>query len=500
MSSWKKVLCMSLCLTTVSMSVGCDNIRNAFNSSDSASDEVITEEQATVLADSYFEGVLATLDNMKSFKFTMSVSGETQTIPVGQGGEATEDADSSTIDVRIDAVISQQAIQLKVSEASKDYQYDDNGNVISITDEMFVDESIVTAEYTYNRSYYYDIGATEEEIANIANTEKWYKVETTLEEDISVSIEETFGELPVELIKKLLATKEVKQAKEAVVAAIKDAIADEILAGHIKNGKVAYEEDFADDVNAIITFLENIDENKDTLGKVINRVLATVAPGITVEAVLGQIKAYTKMTVSEALTAIDDMLTTNYQTNLQAIKDAIVNSEIADVLFTDAFAFDAETIQVIKDWKVESLKTGEYKDVVLGDLINTFLLENGVVEAPTEGEDSVDYCAEYLALAEMALDMTLADLEIEIPSFKGINIEEIKTSFEMQFNNKYWVEAVSGAFALALEVEEFNYDTDALEYRNTLDFTLAFGIEEISDKTAVIVIPADDDCNVVTGK
>ena len=142
----------------------------------------------------------------------------------------------------------------------------------------------------------------------------------------------------------------------------------------------------------------------------------------------------------------------------------------------------------------------EIKDLIIGDLINSFMIENGMVEAPVEGEEPIDYCAEYLAIIETALETTLAELGVEIPSFKGVHINEVKVSSEMLINSKYWVEAVSGGLSLDLEVEEFDYETGALSYSTSLDIGLAVSITKISDKTVDIEIPADANCNVVTDK
>ena len=500
MKVWKKMLCMALCLSMATTAMGCDKIRGAFGGGDSASDSFGWEMsgEPDVIADSIFDGAVATLENMKSCEVTFTVSGAVKSEYFNEDGSS--EVNSSPVEMTVNVVVSQQAVKLTAIQASQNYEYDDEGNAI-ITDIISVNEQVITAEYSYDRSYYYGVNATQAEITEIANAEKWYKTETTVADDLSTSIQETFGEIPVELIEKLLATKEVKQAQEVIETAIKDNIADAIKAGKIKNGKATYEEDFADDVNSVISFLENIDENKDTLGNVINRALATVAPGLTAEALLGQIKAYTKMTVAEALTSIDELLTANYNTNLQAIKDAIVNSEIMGVLFTDVLEMDAETIAQIKAWQVSSLKEDpEIKDLIIGDLINSFMIENGMVEAPVEGEEPIDYCAEYLAIIETALETTLAELGVEIPSFKGVHINEVKVSSEMLINSKYWVEAVSGGLSLDLEVEEFDYETGALSYSTSLDIGLAVSITKISDKTVDIEIPADANCNVVTDK
>ena len=207
------------------------------------------------------------------------------------------------------------------------------------------------------------------------------------------------------------------------------------------------------------------------------------------------------MTVAEALTSIDVMLTAKYNTNLQAIKDAIINSEIMGVLFTDVLGLDAETIAQIKAWKVSSLKEDpEMKDLLVGDLINEFLLEMELVEAPEEGERPIDYCAEYLAMFEMALDTTLAELDIEIPSFKGIHIEKIKVASEMQMSKKYWLESVSSSLSLGLDVEEYDYETGILDYKTSVDLNLALSIAKISNKIVDIKIPADENCTVITDK
>ena len=497
---WKKTLCMALCLTMMTSAVGCNNLREAFggDSTDSSVDNSqnqeieLTETEAETLAESYYNGLLATAEGVKSFAVSASLALDAKTEYVGEDGKIDEsltetDSNKATFDIVVSQTDAGVVIKL-YAETDGTYYYYENGEEVEIAYTSYAD-IIVTPDYTYQRNYEIDESMTADEIAEQKAT-KWYKSETTFDEEITTSINEVFESLPEGLLDKLLATKEIKDAEQMLISASKNVIKEALLAGAIKGG-ISFEEDLAGKANEIMTFLEGIDEEKDTLGKVINHALTAVAPGLTAEALLGQLKAYSKMTVSEALTSIDEFLASTYQTDLQTIKDEIVNSEFASVLFKDAFVFEDDIVQQIKDWKVASLKEGEYKDVIVSDFINTFLVENEIVTPPEEGE-APNYCMEGLAMAEAALDATLAELDIEIPSFKGINLEEVKVSSTVKFTDKYWLESVSDAVSLKLTVENFN-DEGAVEYYGTLGVQAALNISNISDKAVTIELPAEAD-------
>lgn len=513
MKMWKKTMAMLMCATMAVGSFAACNKDGDSSSNDStptppAPPAPTAEELATAAAEAYVNGAIDTLKNAKSFKVVINVNNKDVTDYFGEDGETVDpelqetDEGSSTVEI----ILSQDGdgVAIHTTEIEVDtYNYDDEetGAEIEVTNTN-VNETIMKGGVEYSRYYYYDDSMTADEIA-AAKAEKWNKY-TEAEEGAEGEMAVT-SIISEELIQKLLDTKEVEDAYNMLIDALTGELKTKILSETVADGNFVWEYDFADEVNAILAYIEGIDETKDTLGKVVNEVLAEVAPGLTAEALIGQLKAYSKMTVADALKNIDTMLA-EYETSLQGIKDAIFNSEIMGVLLTDegilaATGLDAATIQSIKDWKFASLQEAgnEVGSAIVGELINGLLLQQGIVEAPEEGEEPIDYVAQFLAEAEANLAMTFEELGMEMPDMAGNLAKKLEGTYGVSFDTtSKALKTINFSFyaELVSYEEDYNEATDEYDlvvgyYTQIIDMDIT--VSEISASTVTINAPAEAD-------
>lgn len=507
MKMWKKTMAMLMCATMAVGSFAACNKDNDDSSTNNppAPPAPTAEELATAASEAYVNGAIDTLKNAKSFKVVINVNNKDVTDYFGEDGKTVDpelqesDEGSTTVEIILSQDGDGVAIQTKSIDVGTYGYYDEETEKEVEVTETEVSESIMKGGVEYSRYYCYDDSMTADEIA-AAKAEKWDKY---TEEDADA--EESTSVISEELIQKLLDTKEVEDAYNMLIDALKGELKTKILSETVADGNFVWEYDFADEVNAVIAYIEAIDETKDTLGGVINDVLAEVAPGLTAEALIGQLKAYSKMTVADALKNIDTMLA-QYETSLQGIKDAIFNSEIMGVLLADegiltATGLDAATIQSIKDWKFASLQEegNEIGGAIVGDLINGLLLQQGIVEPPAEGEDPVDYVAQYLAMAEASLAMTFEELDITLPDMAGNVAKKLEGTYGVSFDTtSSALKTINFSFDAELVSYEKDYNEETDEYDVVIGYyteiiDLDITVSEISASTVTVNAPAAED-------
>ncbi len=105
-----------------------------------------------------------------------------------------------------------------------------------------------------------------------------------------------------------------EEDKAALVAAVVD-LANKTI--DITTNKIILTADVMPIYNAIISYINAIDGNTKTLEGIINDVLTLVDPTLKATDLIDAGVIVGKMTVNEALTAIDAFLTENYQTTIQ---------------------------------------------------------------------------------------------------------------------------------------------------------------------------------------
>ncbi len=451
MGIFKKVVCMGLCAAMVIPFAACEG----------GSKKPTKEEKAASQAAAYVDGALTTIENARSFKLKL-VSKEASKSEYSKYPEQSYSA-SETM-----------TCEMTVSIADNDVAVYCVSTTESVYDEetyVWKDESIYKEGILYIRSY---------EVEDGEEAPQWEK----LDEENGLSLDA----IPMDMISKLLETKEVDDVVKASLEEYKALIAQEILEDKVVDGKVSIDYDYASYLNGWIEYLAGLDEQKATLGSVVNKVLAEISPSLTAEGILGQLSAYSKMTVSEALTSIDAFLTLQHKTTLQGIKDAIVNSELMSVVFKEILQADADTIAAIKNWKFDSLKTGEVGSLVLGDLINGYLMESGYVPTPEEGETPVDYVKEFLDTAKDMLGKTLAELDLSFDLLKSYKFNQLNVSNAMTFDDNNSLKDWSLSAAFAMQRNEYEEEKQIGCLTASLEVVLT--ISEISSSAAVIVAPS----------
>lgn len=490
MKIWKKTACLALC-TVMSMSVfaGCDE--------DNGNSETARREKAQASAKKYVDTVSDTLETVKSF----SVSGKvTLNVKDEYFAEGTTTVDPELTEEQktffyLDVTVTQDGENnVAMSMTAKSEQIEIEFGETEIVYQAVM-EMIVKDGYGYGREYYVSSDMTDAEKEEAKGL--WQKEEITMPEEMP-PVDEAF-------LNSLLGAKEIKEFSAQLLGGAQDIIAEKFFNDEVAGGKVSFTKNFAGDVNETLAFIESIDESKDTLGTVINRVLAKIDPSITVESIIATAKEYKDKTVALALTEIDAELAKK-DTSLQAVYDEIVNSEVLNLILTEA-GMPAEYFAQMKALKIDSVKAA-YATLTLGELINMLVeTANGAeggdaVETTTTEEETVptDYAGEAITTVETMLGSTLEQLEIEMPDCSAVYMNDLSIDTGLQLNA-----AGDGLETLYLSVDLDvragyyfgNYDendvyTEVLAGYQYSVLSADLTISSFSESTVTINAPADD--------
>ena len=423
MKIWKKTACLALC-TVMSLGVfaGCGE--------EGETSEPTRSEKAQASAKKYVETVSDTLETVKSFNVSgkVNVNVKEEYFTEGTTSVDPEQTEETKMTFYLDVTLTQDGennVALSLSARSEEVEVEFGETEIVYQSVM---EMIVKDGYSYDRTYMISSAMTDAEKEEQKGL--WTKAEITLPEEMP-PIESDF-------INSLLNAKEVKEFGAQLLGGAQEIITEKFFNDEVAGGKVSWTADLAPDFNEVIAFVESIDESKDTLGGVINKVLAEITDNVTVESILAMIKEYKDLTVDQALTEIDAELVKK-GTSLQGIYDAIVNSEVLTIILTEAGMPAADFAQM-KAFKIESLKA-QFGMMTLGQVVNMIVESmngeaEGVEPATTDMEesDSTDYVSEAIAMVEALMDVTLAELEIELPTFLGTQFNDISIDTGLQLN------------------------------------------------------------------
>ncbi len=517
---WKKVLCMALCFVMVGSVAACGDKGKDKNSSsdgtsisDTASDTTSDSTEGTssggdntdyaAAAKQYMDGAVATLENAKSVKITLNqkLSGKNEIL--GQDGQVdetlTETEDETS---KIEIVISEDgddvAISVVTTEVYDSTIYNKEDDTETEVVATSVTEEISKGGVDYSRHYYYNDAMTETEIAEAKATD-WTTIENI---GHGGDVVEVGGGLPTELIQKILATKEVGDAVTVLIESLNSSMAGKLEASEVTDGTFTWAFDYTDEVNAMYAWVNGIDEANQTVSEVVNEVLGKVKTGLTIEAIIGTIKAYKGKTVAQALTDIDTLLGEDYETSLQAIKDALVNTELAGVIMKDAMGMEDEDIAAVKAWKFDSLKAEGMGEAIVGDLLNGMLIQMVSAMSPTPEADAtpVDYLAQYIQMVEEMLTMKIAELPFaadeegnslpfEIPEIP-MEYLALSGSITAKFNaTTYALESIKGSVDNDMKMT-YKMDDVVMGYA-TQDMDISFEVTEISTTPVTINAPTN---------
>lgn len=510
MIMWKKVLCMALCFVMVGSVAACGDKGKDKNSSSGSS---VSDTGSGTTSDStdgtssggdntdyaaaakqYMDGAAATLENAKSVKIKLVSELSSKEEAVGEDGKVDETLTETEDEIStIEIVISEDGDDVAISVVSTDVYdstiYNDKEDEGTDVVRTSVTEEISKGGVDYSRYYSYHDAMTEAEIAEAKNA-TWKTVENIGHGGES---EEVGGGLPTELIQKILATKEVGDAVTVLIESLNTSMAGKLEAEEVTDGTFTWAFDYTDKINEAYDWYEGIDKETQTLGEVVNEALGKVKTGLTIEAILGTVKAYKTKTVAQALTDIDALLGEDYETSLQAIKDALVNTELAGVIMKDAMGMGDEEITAVKDWKFESLKAEGMGEAIVGDLLNGMLMQMApeMFPAPEAGAAPVDHLAQYIGMVEEKLATKIAELPFELPEMPG-NPEYLAFSGSVtaKFNAEtYALESIKGV--VDNDVKMTYKMGDVVMGYATQDMDISFEVTEISATPVTINAPTN---------
>lgn len=482
-----------------------------------------TPPTAQEQANAYVATMTKAIDEAKSVTVALSLQGNEVETAYTEAGEIVEEDGSETIaNISMEVTFTETAqgalaMHMKGSMASEhmDYDYEENADGVVVrvpdkeTNDMYV-EMFYFDGALYEYRYEIDDSMTADEAAWIKANTKW--TQTTEMEDVQAFV--VLSQVWTHA-KQLLDVKEIKDVKDALAEFATEFVAEKIESGEFANGKAEVATDVVKTIEFVYDYIDAIDETKDTLRKVINDVLKTVDPVLTAEIVLQEVVKYSKMTVAEALTAIDAELAKN-GTSLQLIKDQVLNSEFAGVLLKDVIGMTEEEITAAKTFQIASLKEGETGKMLVDDLVYQLAQQFGLVEPPVEdGTETVEEGAEgtteeetekvwfvesLIAQVNAMLDTTLAELGMTLPETE--TLPEFKTfavANGVQFNEE------TAAFEklytdVTLNIISPNYEeVDGEEEGPTYlagvqDLQIALNVSvTVSPETAVFDIPTDEE-------
>lgn len=482
MKIWKKLACLALC-TTMSLSA----FAACGESGGGKETEAQRRENAQASAKKYVQTVSDTLENAKSFNVSgkMEVQAKEEMFVEGTTTVDPTQTDEERMFFYLDVTLTQDGennVALQMTAKSEEVEIEAGSVEYSY---QMVMEAIVKDGYSYTRDYIIssDMTAAEKEEAKGL----WYKEEITLPEEVS--------SIDAELFNSLLGAKEVKEFAAQIFGDAQEIIAEKFFNGEVAGGEVSWKQNFAPDFNEVVAFIESIDESKDTLGGVINKVLAEITDNVTVEGILTKVKESKTMTVAEAMTAIDVELA-KQGTSLQGVYDAIVNSEVVNLILTEAGA-TAEDLTAIKAFMIEDVKT-QYGAMTLGEVFNMLVT---MMNGESEVVEPVDYFDEVVGMAEAALAATLEDLGIELPAFEGVQFNDMTIDTGLKLNAAGdHLEKLYLSLDLDVRAGVTSYDYDAATGKDVivlvgyqyLVLNADLEISQFSSSTVVINAPAAD--------
>ena len=478
MNSWKKVASMLLAATMLTPFAACGG-----GGDDSSSPEPLTNAQ---IAANYVDALEKAM-GAKSVKLTGELN-LTATEYYYTAGTTTVDPSKTVVDENQSI-----AFEMVISEDTEGYALKMKATMEqtaeTVTNSM-ASEMIIKGQYMYNRNYVGD-----------ATGVLWNKQDLGMPLDVETIVETQFG-VDWATVEEMLGVKEITDATNAAKEALVNGFYTQLEAGAIKDNKVSIEVNMADFVNGWIEYLNAVDESTMKFGAFVDATAAKAGIPFTYATFVDNLAAFSEKTVAEAIGILDDTLEEGYGMTLQEAKDALLATEIADMLFTQ-MGLDAATVAEIKAMKIEDM-TAQFADVTVHQMMNQIIASSQAESAP-EGGDAVvqtgdtqaDPWAETLQMLVAMKDVTLADMEISIPTIPA-SANDLTLKGAIAFNNDGTaVTGMSFGADVAIKVE-FNEETGA---NGTLDqpgyglaeITANFAISEFSASTVAVAAPAENE-------
>ncbi len=478
MKSWKKVASMLLAATMLTPFAACGG------GGDDSTPDALTNAQ---IAANYVDALEKAME-AKSVKLTGEFA-LTATEYYYAEGTTTVDPAKTHVDeaqsIAFEMVISEdtEGYALKVKATMEET---DETGTMTITG-----ETIIKGQYAYSRLYTDD-----------ATDVLWNKEDIGMPLDVETIVETQFG-VDWATVEEMLGLKEITDATNAAKEALVNGFYTQLEAGAVKDNKVSIEVDMAGFVNGWIEYLNAVDESTMKFGAFVDATAAKAGIPFTYATFVDSLSAFSEKTVAEAIDILDDTLEEGYGMTLQQAKDALLETEIADMLFTQT-GMDADSVAAIKAMTIDQIKA-EFAELTVHQMMNQIIAssqaesspEGGDAVAQTEGTEEADPWTEALQMLAAMEEMTLADMGISIPMIPA-SANALSFGGSITFNNDGTaVTGMSFGADVAIKVE-FDEETGASGTLNQPGYGLAeisvsLAVSEFSDSTVAIQAPAESE-------
>ncbi len=468
MKTWKKVASMLLAAAMTTSFAACGG---AGGGNDDGGNSPSGNKQ---LAARYVDAISDAME-AKSVKLTGSLSVSAIEYYYAEGTTTVDTSltvqdESETISVEI--VISEDtdgyAMKMKAQMSMED-QY---GSAESFS------EMILKGQYLYSRSY--------DEPEAAAET-LWIAQDLGMPVNIETIVEAELG-VDWAVIEEMLGVQEIKDATAAAREALVNGFYTQLENGALVDNTLAIDMNFAPFINGWVEYINSVDATTKTLGTFVDEVFAKAGVPLTYAVLLDTISAFSEQTVPEAIDALDAMLVEN-GTSLQATLDAVLESELFEMVLTNA-GVEADAIAQIKTLTVADIKA-QFDGVTVHDMLNSIL-----ASADEEGSMGEDPWAQVLQLLMAAKDATLEDMGLELPKIPA-SFDDLTVGGSITFNDAGTaVTGISAGVNLEMRVE-FDGTTGAsgsagLPGYGIAAFEVNVAFAEFSSSTVAISVPAAD--------
>lgn len=265
----------------------------------------------------------------------------------------------------------------------------------------------------------------------------------------------------------------------------------------IQNQKYEFELSVAEDINAAINYLTNLDYNQTVLSY-LNSVLTEVGAETTVEEMLRNVAPKGTMTVQELYTQLNAALVEETGKDINGIKNELIEkldiNQFKDYADEETFAQISQMYTMISELNVET-ELAPYMSLTLNDLITMMFASQEEGAEPVEVTlgmlvEEMISMLDSVTLENALGDMTDGEYFYALETLQNLDLNELSESVAIQFNG-YKVSKVDYDCSI-----DFTYEDDTI--RQVGDVSAKLSIVLSSETTTLtapegaIELPSDD--------
>lgn len=482
MKAWKKVLALGMSLMMAVPFAACDK-KNDKNSVDDSSSPSSSSENTELTNVDYLSVVQKQIETTTTVQLTGTMSAVVNFTIWEEDWETGEITSTTVTDGQVN--ISYEMAITKVGE-SYNAKVIITGTQKGLSDEndQLKEEMYIIDGYTY----------TYDETDNV-----YYKQLADMEEI------ETVKSTISSLFNGLSLTAEEKASLNAIIG---DAVNETFI---ISNNVATYTVDEKDLLNGVVDYVKGIDPETKTVRNVLDDELKRIDENLTCAVILAKVQEVAAMTPEQAITAIDEWLTENYQTTLQDIYDTIVNDARLAVILqnvlelqqpdADSAAQVQEILTQLKAIKIADL-VKEYfaPDQTIFDLLVALMMpktdmpEDGTADSEVVEEEPQMTLEQAMAMVNDMLDCTLLEVMgeevIVLDAIASINVNSLSESMSIAFDKAYKISEVTRTMDMDWAFKAPTGFTDAGKEWNffDIDADVSVGVT-FSDSVLTVALP-----------